>query len=62
MSIHQKMMIFFEKIVKAYFKAVILTIKTYENILKFTLLMGCIGHIDCFGKFFKAIIYRCKKR
>ena len=29
MSIHQKMVIFFEKMMKKYFKAVILSIKTY---------------------------------
>ena len=39
MSIHQKIVIFLEKMMKAYFKAVILSIKTYENILKFNFLM-----------------------
>ena len=40
MSIHQKMVIFLEKMLKAYFKTVILLIKTYENILKFNFLIG----------------------
>ena len=64
MSIHQKMVIFFEKMMKVYFKAAILSIKTYENILKFNFLMGegGIRHIDCLGKFFKAVIYLCKKQ
>ena len=53
---------FFEKMMKAYFKAVILFTKSYENILKFNFLKGDIRHIDCLGKFFKVVIYRCKKR
>ena len=39
MRIHQKMVMFFKKIMKAYFKAVILSIKIYENILKFNFLI-----------------------
>ena len=62
MSIHQKMVIFFEKMMKAYFKTVILLIKTYENILKLTFSIVGIRHMDCLGKFFKAIIYRRKNR
>ena len=40
MNIHQKMVIFFEKTMKRYFKAMILSLKNYENILKFNFLMG----------------------
>ena len=41
MNIYQKIVIlFFEKTMKAYFKAVILSLKIYENILKFNFLMG----------------------
>ena len=40
MSIHQKIVISFEKMIKAYFKAIILLIETYENILKFKFLIG----------------------
>ena len=40
MNIHQKMMIFLKKTMKAYFKAVILSLKIYENKLKFNFLMG----------------------
>ena len=40
MNIHQKMVIFFEKkTMKAYFKAVMLSLKIYENILKLNFLM-----------------------
>ena len=40
MNIHQKNVFFsFEKTMKACFKAVILSIKTYENILKFNFLV-----------------------
>ena len=41
MKIHQKAMIFFEKknTMKACFKAIILSIKIYKNILKFNFLM-----------------------
>ena len=42
---HQKMVIFFEKkMMKAYFKAVILSIKIYQNILKFNFLMAHGGY------------------
>ena len=34
---------FFEKTMKAYFKAIILSIKTYENMLKFNFQMGGCG-------------------
>ena len=62
MSISQKMVIFcFKKMMKAYFKAVILLIKTYENILKFNFLMEGNRHIDCLHKYFEAVIYRYKK-
>ena len=40
MNIHQKMVIFFEKTMKRYFKAMILSLKNYENIVKFNFLMG----------------------
>ena len=40
MSVHQKMVFFLEKMLKAYFKTVILLIKTYENILKLNFVMG----------------------
>ena len=55
MNIHQKMVIFFffEKTMKTYFKAVILSLKIYENILKFNFLMGGIRHIDFFHRFIK---------
>ena len=68
MNIHQKTIVFFEKTMKAYFKAVILSIKTYENILKFNFLISPprppppIRDIDCLGKFYKAVIYRYKKQ
>ena len=39
MNIHQKMVIFFEKKIKEYFKAVISSLKPYENTLKFNFLM-----------------------
>ena len=42
--IYTKKLFFFEKIMKAYFKAMILSIKTYENILKFNFLMGGRGY------------------
>ena len=45
---------------KAYFKAVMLSLKIYENILKFNFLMGGIRHTDFLPKFFKAVIYRCR--
>ena len=48
---------------KRYFKAIILSLKIYENILKFNFLMGVGGgvvgggrvirHIDCFHRFLK---------
>ena len=52
MNMHQKTAIFFlKKAVKTYFKAIILSIKIYENILKFNFLMGGAGgdirHTDC---------------
>ena len=41
MNMHQKNGdFFFKKAVKTYFKAIILSIKIYENILKFNFLMG----------------------
>ena len=50
---------------KAYFKAIILSMKTYENILKFNFPRAGEGggeeegirHIDCLGKFFIAVSY-----
>ena len=52
---------------KAYFKAIILSMKTYENILKFNFPRAGGGggagggegirHIDCLGKFFIAVSY-----
>ena len=53
MNIHQKMVIFFEKTMKAYPEAVILSIKNYENILNFNFLMGGIRPIDCSHRFMK---------
>ena len=49
---------------KAYFKVVMLSLKIYENILKLNFVMGGGGirHTDCLCKFFKAVIYRSKKR
>ena len=41
MNIHQKTVIFFfEKTIKGYFKAVMLSLKIYEHILKFNFPMG----------------------
>ena len=40
MNRHQKTVIFFEKTMKGYFKAVMLSLKIYENILKFKFLNG----------------------
>ena len=40
MNRHQKMVFFFEKAMKRYFKAVMLSLKIYENILKFNFLIG----------------------
>ena len=37
---HQKTMNFFEKMMKAYFKAIILSLKIYKNIQKLYFLMG----------------------
>ena len=62
MNMPQKMVIFLKKTMKAYFKPVMLSIKIYENILKSNFLIAGIRHTDCLCKFFKAIIYRCKKR
>ena len=53
MNIHQKIVIFFEKMMKQYFKAIILSLKINENILSFNFLMGGIRHIDCFNSFLK---------
>ena len=72
MNIHQKMKIFFEKTMKPYFKAVILSLYNYEHILNFKFLISLIPrlpppapppikHIDCLRKFFEAVIYRCKR-
>ena len=65
MNIHQKMKIFFEKTMKPYFKAVILSLYNYEHILNFKFLISLprppIKHIDCLRKFFEAVIYRCKR-
>ena len=67
MKMHQKMVIFFKKTMKAYLKGIILLLKTYENILKFNFLIPPpphppppIRHIDCLSKFFKAAINRCR--
>ena len=57
MKTHQKTIAFFKKVIKAYFKAVMLSLKIYENILKFNFLMGGGG---CLRKFFKAVIYQCR--
>ena len=40
MNIHQKMKIFFEKTMKPYFKAVILSLYNYEHILNFKFLIS----------------------
>ena len=39
MDIHQRMVFLMEKTVKPYFKAMILSLKNYENILKFNFLI-----------------------
>ena len=46
MNIHQKIVFFFEKTMKQYFKAIILLLKINENILNFNFLMQGIRHID----------------
>ena len=63
MNRHQKMVFFFEKAMKRYFKAVMLSLKIYENILKFNFLRGGgrgggrgIRHIYCFHNFLKWFI------
>ena len=66
MNRHQKMVFFFEKAMKRYFKAVMLSLKIYENILKFNFLIGGGGerggggrgirHIYCFHNFLKWFI------
>ena len=43
MNRHQKMVVFFETTMKRYFKAVMLPLKIYENILKFNFLIGGMG-------------------
>ena len=64
MNIHQNMVIFFEKTMKAYFNVIILLLKVYENIQNFNFLMGGGGVgggegeggircIDCFHRFMK---------
>ena len=58
------MVFFFEKTMKRYFKAVMLSLKIYENILKFNFLIGGGGegggrgirHIYCFHNFLKWFI------
>ena len=50
---------------KGYFKAIILFIKTYENILKFNFVMGRgrrggIRHTDCLRKLFKSSFIEIK--
>ena len=61
MNRHQKMIFFFEKTMKRYFKAVMLSLKIYENILKFNFLIGGRGgrgirHIYYFHSFLKWFI------
>ena len=57
----KKRWFFWKKTMKAYFKAVILSPKIYENTLKLNFLIRGIRHTDCLRKFFKTVIYRCKK-
>ena len=53
MNIQQKMVKKIEKTMKPYSKAIILSLKNYENILKFNfLILLPIRHIDCLGKHF----------
>ena len=58
MDIHQRMVFLMEKTVKPYFKAMILSLKNYENILKFNFLIPPppratpIRHTGCLGKHF----------
>ena len=59
MNIHQKLVILIEKTMKPYSRAMILSLKKYENILKFNFLIPPpppIRHIDCLGKYFAAVI------
>ena len=56
--------LFFCLFLKTYFKPVILSL---TNIWKHTKIQFLIAphpvkHIDCLGKFFEAVIYRCKKQ
>ena len=70
MNIHQNTVIFLKKTMKVYFKAVMLSLKIYENILKFIFLMGggaldigdILGVFRLFRQVFKLVIYGCKKR
>ena len=60
-----KQWLFFEKTMKGYFKAAMLSLKIYENILKFNFLIGGGGgirHIGCLCKYFEAVIHRRKKQ
>ena len=53
---------FLEKTMNEYLKAVLLSLKLFENTLKFNFLVGGIRHIDCFHSVFEAVIYRYKKQ
>ena len=58
MNIHQKIVIFFfEKTVKTYFKAIILSLENTCKHTKTRFLMSPLRRIDCLGKFFEAVIY-----
>ena len=52
MNVYQKMMILIEKTMKTYSKAMTLSLKNYENILKLNFLMSLLSHTDYLGKYF----------
>ena len=52
MNVYQKMMILIEKSMKTYSKAMTLSLKNYENILKLNFLMSPLSHTDYLGKCF----------
>ena len=52
MNVYQKMMILIEKSMKTYSKAMTLSLKNYENILKLNFLMSPLSHTDYLGKYF----------
>ena len=60
MNIHQKTVIFFEKKMKAYSKADIVSLLNLWKHTKIQFLKSPLRNIDCLGKFFQVVIYKCK--